>query len=235
MKNQWTVFLACLGILPLLGAPSNTYGANETATQIEKTFDYGTLIEHTIRTRRGPHRAVLHLSQRRRIEKSPVIISSRLAFRYETHDGHALMTVPVFESLLAEMINTLHGRFGNGLNPESLGAGGFMGIKTVEKNSILAFSGYEPWTKYLENPKAFSQLEIYSIVYDRWKATGIFSTITRTLVPLGYKATFSGFEKLFVFPAEKCSFYPELEDLGIRKMDRFPYPGSISFNLVPKQ
>ena len=79
-----------------------------------------------------------------------------------------------------------------------------------------------------------SQAQIYTIVQDRWKTTGVFSAITNAFAPLGYEATFSGFEKLFVFPAEKCSFYPELEDLGIHRVDRFPYPGTISFTLIPK-
>ena len=102
------------------------------------------------------------------------------------------------------------------------------------QKGILAFNDYNRWEQYLNNPSAFNQLQIYTIARDRWKATGAFSSIIDVFAPLGYDATFSGFEKLFVFPAEKCSFYPELEDLGIRKTDRFPYPGTISFTLTPK-
>jgi len=71
-------------------------------------------------------------------------------------------------------------------------------------------------------------------VQERWELSGVFSAITDAFAPLGYDAAFSDFEKLFVFPAEKCSFYPELEDLGIHRRDRFPYPGTISFTLIPK-
>jgi len=161
--------------------------------------------------------------------------SAHLTFYPGTEPGTPLLTAPIFESLLADMMNALYGRFGTDLRLESLGAGSYMGIKEVEKKSILAFNGYAPWEQYLKNPRAFSQIRIYAIVQDRWKETGVFSAITHAFAPLGYDAAFSGFEKLFVFPAKKCSFYPELEDLGIRRTDQFPYPGTISFTLTPKK
>ncbi len=87
----------------------------------------------------------------------------------------------------------------------------------------------------LAKPNAFSQQEIDAIVEERWTSSGVFTLIETALASLGYRATFAGFEKLFVFPAEKCSFYPELEALGIHRSDRFPYPGSVSFNLTPNR
>jgi hypothetical protein len=80
---------------------------------------------------------------------------------------------------------------------------------------------------------SFSQQEIYAIVRDRWTSSGVFTPVETAFASLGYRASFAGFEKLFVFPAEKCSFYPELEALGIHRSDRFPYPGTVSFNLTP--
>ena len=74
---------------------------------------------------------------------------------------------------------------------------------------------------------------MYNIVRDHWKAEDVFPAMTEAFASPGYAVTFSGLEKLFVFPAEKCSFYSELEDLGIRRVDRFPYPDTFSFNLKP--
>ena len=225
--------LAFVFLTDACGHPA--YAATDMPAEIEKTFDYGTLIEHTVSIQKGIHRVSLRLSQRREAEGSVRIGSAHLTFYPGTEPGTPLLTVPIFESLLADMMNALYGRFGTDLRLESLGAASYMGIKEVEKKGILAFSGYSPWEQYLKNPRAFSQLQIYTIVQDRWKETGVFSAITHAFAPLGYDATFSGFEKLFVFPAKKCSFYPELEDLGIRRMDKFPYPGTISFALTPKK
>ncbi|BBO70822.1 hypothetical protein DSCA_47520 [Desulfosarcina alkanivorans] len=208
--------------------------STDMPAEIEKTFDSGTLIEHTVSVKKGFRRVSLRLSQRREAEGSVCILSAHLTFHPGTVVGKPLLTTPMFESLLADMINALYGRLGPDLKLESLGAGRFMGIKAVEKKSILAFSGYAPWEDYVKNPGGFSQQRIYDIVRERWKAAGVFSAVTRAFAPLGYEATFAGFEKLFVFPAEKCSFYPEMADLGIRKTDRFPYPGTISFNLTQR-
>lgn len=81
----------------------------------------------------------------------------------------------------------------------------------------------------------FIQMEIYTLVRDRWKAMGVFAPVAAVVAPLGYDAVFDGYEKLFVFSAEKCFFYWDSEDLGIRKTDRFPYPGTLFFTLKPKR
>ena len=236
MNVRLIAFLFALSFpfLPLLGN-SAAHATAGMPAEIEKTFDYGTLIEYNVSVEKGIHRVSMRLSQRREVEGSVSIVSAHLTFHPGTEMGKPLLTVPIFESLLADMMNALFGRFGSDLKLESLGAGRFMGIKEVEKIAIQAFNGFAPWEQYVKNPQGFSQHQIHEIVRDRWKATGVFSAITNAFAPLGYNATFIGFEKLFVFPAEKCSFYPELEDLGIRKTDRFPYPGTISFTLTPKQ
>lgn len=210
------------------------HASGNQPVEIKKTFDYGTLIEHTVSVQQGDHRASMRLSQRRQTAGSVVIDSAHLTFYPGTPAEMPQLTAPVVENLLADMMNALYGRLGNDLKLRGLGTDGFMGIKEVEKKGILAFDGYAPWQTYLENPKAFSQRQIHAIVRDRWKAKGVFRPISTAFAPLGYDAIFTGFEKLFVFPAGKCSFYPELEDLGIRKTDRFPYPGTISFSLTPK-
>lgn len=234
MKNRLFAALAAF-YWTLLGLSPALHCTSDLPTQIEKTFDFGTLVEHTISAQKGSHRVVMRLSQRREAENSMTIASAHLTFHQETEAEVPLLTVPIFEVLLADMMNALYGRLGTDLKLESLSAGSFMGIKEVEKKGILAFNGYDPWEQYLKNPKVFNQQQIHDIVRDRWEAIGVFSAITNAFAPLGYNAIFSGFEKLFVFPAEKCSFYLELEDLGIRKTDRFPYPGTISFTLTPKQ
>jgi hypothetical protein len=220
-------------LFPVLPFHPAAHATTDMPAEIEKTFDYGTLIEHTVSVQRGFHQVSMRLSQRRQAEGSVTILSAHLTFHPGTEKGKPLLTVPLFESLLADMMQALYGQFGTDLKLESLGAESFMGIKGVEKKGILAFHGYAPWEQYIKDPKGFSQQQIYDLVRNRWKAADVFSAIREAFAPLGYEATFTGFEKLFVFPAEKCSFYPELEDLGILKMDRFPYPGTISFSLSP--
>ena len=222
------------GFLSLAGTLA-AHASEGPAPIIVKTFDYGTLVEHTISARRGPYQASLHLGQRRQSEGSPEIVASELTYQYESGDGHPAMPVSVFEPLLADLIRAMHARFGADLKLGSLVSGGFMGVKEIEKRSILAFAGYAPWQRYLKNPRRFSQLEIYTLVKNKWATAGVFTPATTAFAPLGYTVTFSGFEKLFVFPAGKCSFYPELEPLGIQAADLFPYPGSISFTATPKR
>jgi len=229
------IFLAPVMVLLPAACPPVTRAAPNAVPVVEKTFDHGTLLEHTISTSDGPYRATLRLSQRRRAEGSPSFAHSWLSFRNESSVGQPAMPTPVFNVLLTDLIEALHGRFGSELRLESLGAAGFMGVKEIEKQSILAFADYKPWLRYLENPQEFSQMEIHTLVRDRWKAMGVFAPAAAVLAPLGYDAVFGDFEKLFVFSAEKCSFYRDLEDLGIRKTDRFPYPGTISFTLTPKR
>ena len=216
------------GILP-------AYASEDLAPVVEKTFDHGTLIEHTISVKQGPYAAALRLSQRRQAEDSPVIASSHLAYQYRAEEGQPAMPASLFAAILADLFRALHERFGADLALESLGSGGFMGVKEIEKRSILAFADYEPWQRYLQDPQRFSQLEIHTLVKKRWEAAGVFSPATAALAPLGYTAAFSGFEKLFVIPAGKCSFYQELASSGIRESDRFPHPGSIYFTLKTKR
>lgn len=229
--GRFPVLLAAAVLLGfLISAPVATGGI---PAKIEKTFDFGTLIEHTVTVEYGPYRATLRLSQRRASEGSSTILDAHLNYSSATTNDTPQMTVSVFESLLADMMNAIYGQFGTDLKLNSLVAAGYMGIKEVEKRAILAFDAFAPWEAYLKTPQQYPQQQIHAMVNDRWRAEGVFDAISAAFAPLGYRAVFAGFEKLFVFPAEKCSFYPELEDLGIRKTDRFPYPGIIAFTLMP--
>lgn len=228
------LLVSVLALLPLAGPPAARAAPNAEPV-IEKTYDHGTLIEHTISTSEGPYRATLRLSQRRRAEGSPAIVHSWLSFHNGSSAGQPAMPISVFKALLTGLITAVQGRFGTELSLESLEAASFMGVREIEKQSILAFADFKPWLSYLETPEKFSQMEIHALVRDRWKTTGVFAPVAAVLAPLGYDAVFAGFEKLFVFSAEKCFFYRDLEDLGIRKTDRFPYPGTISFTLTPKR
>jgi hypothetical protein len=204
---------------------------SEEPPTIEKTFDAGTLVEHTIITRKGSYEAALRLSQRRQAEGSPTIVSSHLRLQLDSAIGQESMTLPMFEQLLTDLMTALNTHLGDDLPIGHLGAGGFMNIKAVAVKNILAFSGYAPWERYLANPDGFTQLDIHTIVRNRWTEAGVFAAVEHAFTAQGYTATFSGFEKLFVIPAGTCSFYPELQDFGIHEADRFPYPGSISFTL----
>ena len=50
------------------------------------------------------------------------------------------MPTPVFEVLLNDLIEALHGRFGTELSLESMEAASFMGVREIEKQSILVFA-----------------------------------------------------------------------------------------------
>ena len=56
------------------------HSATDMPAEIEKTFDYGTLIEHTVSIQKGIHRVSLRLSQRREAEGSVRIGSAHLTF-----------------------------------------------------------------------------------------------------------------------------------------------------------
>ena len=90
--------------LAFLAGSLAAHAADDSTPTIEKTFDYGTLIEHTIAVEQGPYRAALHLSQRRQAENSPVIVRSHLAYQYRAKKGHAAMPEPLFTTLLADLI-----------------------------------------------------------------------------------------------------------------------------------
>ncbi len=220
------------GLLGLAGPPAARAASVATVT-VAKTFDHGTLIEHTISAERGPFQAALHLRQRRQAEGSPIIVRSDLDYRYDGSTGAAVMPADLFEALVADLIRAVHERFGTGLELERLDSGGFLGLKEIEKRSIMAFADFEPWQRYLLDPQAFSQVEIHTLVSERWQTAGVFAPVASAFAPLGYTLTLAGFEKLSVFPAEKCSFYLELVPFGIRGSDRFPYPGRVSFALTP--
>lgn len=235
MRFKRTVGPCMAAISLLLPALSPTaHATGDMPIKIEKTFDFGPLIEHTVTVERGLYRVSMRLIRRRESKDSLNRFGAHLTYEFATTPGTPPMTAPIFKSLLADMMEAFYGKLGTDLHLDSLSANGFMGIRDVEQKGILAFDGFAPWKAYLDDPGAFTQKEIHAIVRDRWQSSGVFETILAAFAPLGYRAVFAGFEKLFVFPAEKCSFYRHLEDFGIRKSDRFPYPGTLFFTLMPK-
>lgn len=212
------------------GAAADESGSAQPV-QIEKTFDQGTLITHTLKLDRPPHTLSLYVSQRRTAEGSEDIAHTHLGFSHKTAEEAAPMTMAEFETFFAELMTALREKFGPGMAPKSLGSGDFMGVGAMEKRSALAFRDFEPWATYLENPAAFTQWKIYEIVLERWKTAKVFEPVVAALAQAGYESELSGFEKLFVFKAKESKIYPELEALGIPESQKFPYPGTIAFTI----
>jgi hypothetical protein len=205
------------------------------SVKIEKTFDQGTLIEHTLTMVHPPHTVSLHVSQRRTAEGSETIAHTYLAFRHEAPEDAALMTRVEFETAFAQLMTAFQDAFGAGQVPDSLGSGGFLGVGEMEKNSALAFRDFASWEAYLDNPAAFTQWQIHAVVLERWKAAKVFEPVIAALARAGYVAELSGFEKLFVFKASELKTGPELQALGIPGRQKYPYPGMIAFTIKARR
>ena len=203
--------------------------------RIEKTFDQGTLITHTLKLINPPHTVTLHLSQRRAAEGSDTILPGHLGFRYDIPEAAAPMTQGEFDSVFGRLMTALRDNFGPRLDLESLNSGGFLGVKEMEKDSALAFRDFAPWAAYLENPTAFTQWQIHEVVLARWKATRVFAPVIAALDRAGYDAELSGFEKLFVFSVDESKIRPELEALGLPGSRKLPYPGTIDFTIKARR
>ena len=227
--------LILLGILVCChGAAADESGRSQPV-QIEKTFDQGTLITHTLKLVQPPHIVSLHVSQRRAAEGSDDIQQTYLRFRYETPEEAPPMTRTEFDALFGELMSALRDAFGPHLDLESLGSGGFLGVKEIEKNSALAFRDFAPWAAYLENPTAFTQWQSHEMVLERWKAAKVFEPVVAALDRAGYDAELSGFEKLFVFSVDESKIRPELEALGLPGSRKLPYPGTIDFTIKARR
>jgi|GEM_PF-5804961 len=225
-------FLCLVGLIH--GAAADESGSAQPV-QIEKTFDKGTLISHTLTLVRPPHTVWLHVSQRRISEDADAIAHTDLRFNHKVPEEAAPLTRAEFETLLAVLITAFQEAFGSDLVPESLGAGGFLGVGEMEHSSALAFQDFVPWVDYLENPAAFPQWKIHAIVLARWKAAHVFEPVVAVLARAGYEAELSGFEKLFVFKAEESKIYPELKARGIPAQQKCPYPGTVAFAIKERQ
>jgi hypothetical protein len=97
--------------------------------QIEKTFDQGTLMTHTLKFVQPPHIVSLHVRQHRVAEGSDDIQQTYLRFRYETPEEVPPMTRTEFDALFGELMSALRDAFGPHLDLESLGSGGFLGCQ----------------------------------------------------------------------------------------------------------
>jgi hypothetical protein len=199
--------------------------------QIEKSFDQGTLITHSLKLIHPPHTVTLHLSQRRTAQGAATIQYADLVFRHDASEAPPSMTLSEFDAFFGELMRALRDAFGPDLVLESFGSAGFLGVKEMEKNSALAFRDFAPWATYLENPTAFTQWQIHEVVLERWKATRVFAPVIAALDRAGYDAELSGFEKLFVFSVDESKIRPELQALGIPGRQKLPYPGTIAFTI----
>lgn len=227
--------LILLGILVCHhGAAADESGRSQPV-QIEKTFDQGTLITHTLKLFHQTHTVSLLLSQRRTAEGADTIQYANLRFRYDAPEAAAPMTRAEFDIVFEGLMTALRDNFGPHLDLESLVAGGYLGIKEIEKNSALAFRDFAPWATYLKNPTALTQWQSHEIVLERWKATKVFAPVVAALDRAGYDAELSGFEKLFVFKADESKIRPELEALGIPGSQKLPYPGTIAFTVKARR
>jgi hypothetical protein len=238
MRHYHVTGIVGLFVLCLLGfnpiAAADTSG-RPPSVQIEKTFDQGTLITHTLTLVNPPHTVSLNVSQRRASEGSEDIEHTYLGFRHKAPEDAPPMTQQEFERSFGALLAAFQDKFGADLVPESLGSGGFMGIGAVETSSAQAFRDFAPWETYLAKPSNYSQWQIHGIVLERWKTTNVYAPVVAALASAGYEAELSGFEKLFVFEVTKFKTHPELEVLGIPGNKKLPYPGTIAFTLKARR
>ena len=223
--------LILLGLLVCHHGAAAVESERSQPVQIEKTFDHGTLITHTLKVHQPPYTVVLYLNQRRVAEGADRIAHAHLGLRHEATEGASPMTQAEFDIVFERLMTALRDNFGPHLDLESLGSGGFLGVKEIEKNSALAFRDFAPWVAYLENPTAFTQWQSHEMVLARWKAAKVFAPAVAALGRAGYDAELSGFEKLFVFKADESIIRHELEALGIPGSQKLPYPGTIAFTI----
>jgi len=212
------------------GAVADEFGHSQRV-RIEKTFDQGTLITHTLKLVHQTHTVSLHLSQRRVAEGADTIAHAHLELRHEATEGAPPITQAEFDIVFDRLMKALRDNFGPHLDLESFGSSGFLGVKEIEKNSALAFRNFAPWAAYLENPTAFTQWQSHEMVLERWKAAKVFEPVVAALDRAGYDAELSGFEKLFVFSVDESKIRPELEALGLPGSQQFPCPGTIAFSI----
>jgi hypothetical protein len=233
MTGIWVLIL--FGIVVCHHRAAADESGRAQPVQIEKTFDQGTLITHTLKLVQPPHIVSLHVSQRRAAEGSGDIQQTHLRFRYEAPEEASPMTRTEFDAVFGELMRALRDALGPDLALESLGSGGFLGTGEMEKSSALAFRDFAPWATYLEDPTTYTQWKIHEIVLERWRDAKVFEPVVAALDRAGYEAELSGFEKLFVFRADESKIYPELEALDIPGSQRFPYPGTIAFSIKSRR
>lgn len=135
-------------VLILLGLLVGHYGAaagesdRSQPVQMEKTFDHGTLITHTLKIHQPPHTVLLYLNQRRVAEGADRIAHAHLGLRHEATDGASPMTRAEFDIVFESLMTALRDNFGPNLDLESLGSGGFLGVKEIEKKQCPGLPGF---------------------------------------------------------------------------------------------
>ncbi len=202
------------------------------SVNIKKSFDFGTLIDHDITvTQNTEIKASIRFSQRRKKEGAEEIANSFLSYNYAPLKDTGFLTIDEQRFYIGKIMRAIHEKFGNDLKIESLMSSRYLGVKETEKRAIQAFKDFGDWKKYLKDKTIYTQHEIYDIIQHRLREKKVFSDIIDLFHELGYSIDFSGFEKLFILNAGECPFYSELETLGIKKEDKFPYPGMVYFSV----
>ncbi len=202
---------------------------------IEKRFDHGTLTDHTITAANNKTEISMRFSQRRVSEGSKDIANSHITYWDKAYENTEQLTAEEMRSFLISIMNKLHEEFGTDLRLNSLASSKYLGVKDIEKKGIIAFRDFKQWKAYLKDKSKFSENDIYNIVLNRWKEKKVYSDIIDVFSELGYSLELERFEKLLIFKADKCPFYDELDELGIKKDDMFPYPGNVSFKIRKKK
>jgi hypothetical protein len=202
------------------------------AVQIKKTFDYGTLIEHTLTAAFDGHTVVAIYSQRRSAQGSNRIESAGLSYRPYA-SGSKPLDQHAQQALLTEIIHRLEARFKEGLKLTYFISSGYLNAQGTVYQNLMAFHEYAPWIEYLNSPapQDIAQHKTYAMVVQRWKEKGVYADVIELFNDLGYALELEGFEKLFVQRADAFAGYAQLQPQGVLPQERFPYPGSIQFSV----
>ena len=232
MKSARLIFVLVMFLIGIGGPAKSEAETNESRhVSIENTFDYGTLIEYLISMPKSDPGLSMVFSRRRKSESSEEIADSYLKYRFKYSTDHQMVSTDEQRSFFTHTMEALHKRFGSDLKVRSLSSHEYLGTKETETKAVLAFKDFNDWQTYLRNNNAFTQWEIYGIVLQRWREKGVFSDLIGMFKGLGYACQVTGFEKLFIFKAGERPVYPELKAMGIKRDDRFPYPGVVHFEL----
>ncbi len=209
---------------------STTEMSTPSFVTITEKFDYGTLVEHVVDILGSSDGATLTFSQRREGEAAREIDHSVLMYRY-SNEGKQPLSAKRQKIVLTSMLKALQKKFGPGLKLKSFYGQKYLGVEEIEERAILAFKDFAAWRAYLLEQKKYTDQEIHNVVVGRLQEKEVFAGLINTFQELGYEITLSNFEKLFILKAGELSFYAELAEMGIKKSDRFPYPGVVFFSL----
>lgn len=222
-----------LALFILVQAAAFAAASSDVSITIEKTFDYGTLVDHRLVALGAAGSIEMRFSQRRAGPGSDRIVASYLSIRVQPRPGDKSMDRAAARKLMAEILRAMQDRFGSDLKLISLSASGFFNVREIQQDNLQAFAGYGPWLTYLahHDPHERSQHDVHQMVVDRWRQKDIYAPVIRWFETAGFSIELSGFEKLFVQRAGQFGCYRTSRIPGIQPDDRFPLPGMVHFNI----